>query len=279
MMKKMLTVLLVAILIVSVAVMQVSAEGDITWFFNMKNGTLTVSGTGAIDDYYIEEDDAIVDAPWVRVKDKVKKIVIKEGITEIGAAAFINFVNVEEVVLPSTLEIIGAGAFDGCIRLEGVTIPDSVKVIEDAAFGETALKKYVLPKSLEVIDDEFNLNPFNMCIYLKTIEIPEELGNITVAVNATNPSLREVYNYSDEALVVFDNNGVAKYWAGDVETAEYFCIATSLAFNLIENPNLSEEEVMAIFYEKLEAFYGADYMNKIPNPPNVIETYPQYITI
>lgn len=84
--------------------------------------------------------------PWDSYRDRVKKIVLEEGITgigqylfshcenltsleisesvsHIGEYAFYNCANLQEVILPDTVEIIDAGAFDGCPRLpEGMPL-------------------------------------------------------------------------------------------------------------------------------------------------------------
>ena len=56
-----------------------------TWKFDSEKGVLTISGKGAISDYSLT-----VEAPWMAHRDEIKRIVIKEGITEIGAYAFYN---------------------------------------------------------------------------------------------------------------------------------------------------------------------------------------------
>lgn len=59
----------------------------------LKNGVLTFSGKGTIS-----SDVALKD------KNKVKKVVIKKGITSIGDKAFRNFKNLKEVSIPSTVK-------------------------------------------------------------------------------------------------------------------------------------------------------------------------------
>ena len=92
---------------------------DAEWILD--DGTLTVSGTGAIDEP-------------IEAKGLIKKIVVNEGIDSLGTGAFKNFSTVEEVELPDTLRFIGAYAFDGCTGIEEIEIPDSVKDIARSAF-------------------------------------------------------------------------------------------------------------------------------------------------
>jgi hypothetical protein len=61
--------------------------------------------------------------------DKIKKIVIKSGVTSIPEQAFASFSSLENVVIENGLESIGEKAFWKCENLKTVTIPDSVTTI------------------------------------------------------------------------------------------------------------------------------------------------------
>lgn len=62
------------------------------------------------------------------------KIVIPEGVREIGERAFFSDHSVVSVTLPEGLERIGKNAFCMCGRLTSINIPKSVKEIGTAAF-------------------------------------------------------------------------------------------------------------------------------------------------
>lgn len=64
----------------------------------------------------------------------VKKIIVEEGIEEIGNYAFFGAKNVEEIILPSTLKKIGRQAFGKCTNIKKITIPDGVNYIGEFAF-------------------------------------------------------------------------------------------------------------------------------------------------
>ena len=77
----------------------------------------------------------------------LEKLVIPEGVTEIGSNAFSGS-SLKEVVLPSTLTKIGAGAFSGT-QLTSITLPTSVTDIGRRAFGDIdSLTSIVIPKNL-----------------------------------------------------------------------------------------------------------------------------------
>lgn len=97
--------------------------------FTISGGTLTVSGTGNIDDYYGE-----VDPPWYG--ETFTRVVVQSGITGIGAYAFYDNGNLTGVTLPNTVTTIGNGAFCYCPSLTSFTVPDSVTEVGTGVFAE-----------------------------------------------------------------------------------------------------------------------------------------------
>ena len=99
------------------------------------NGLLTISGTGKMADYEMQYDSAsdeyITTAPW---GNQAKMVVIGDGVTGIGAAAFYGCSGLTSVTMGSNVTNIGESAFSGCTGLTSVTVPDSVTSIGEYAF-------------------------------------------------------------------------------------------------------------------------------------------------
>ncbi len=91
-------------------------------------GTLTISGTGAMDDYYYAE------SPFWDNED-IKKIIIKDGVTSIGDYTFPDCESLKSLTIPDGVTSIGERAFSDCTSLKRITIPDSVMSIGDQALG------------------------------------------------------------------------------------------------------------------------------------------------
>ena len=122
-------------------------EGNLTWTL-YDNGTMTISGTGAMKNY------SIGDSPAAQKKDIVKKIVIAEGVTSIGDYAFYACTNLISITIPSSVTSIGFSAFSWCSNLTSITIPSSVTSIRDSAFQNcTGLTSIKIPKSVTSIGD------------------------------------------------------------------------------------------------------------------------------
>ena len=81
---------------------------NVNWSLDTDTGILTISGTGAMEDYdayYPEFED---------YKDNITRIVIENGVAYIGKGAFYRYSNVTSVTIPATVTAIGNHAFYDC---------------------------------------------------------------------------------------------------------------------------------------------------------------------
>ncbi len=137
---------------------------DFSW--SIDDGTLTISGNGAMPDYDSLED---LYTPWYESRESITKVVVEEGINYIGADAFYNLTVLKSAQLPSSVEIIGEWAFYGCHELISVALGTGVKSINQGAFGYcVSLGGIVLPESLLNIQE----SAFYNCSNLSAIGIP-----------------------------------------------------------------------------------------------------------
>ena len=82
---------------------------DMSWSF--ADGTLTISGSGEMDDY--EED-----APWAKHKQEITKVVFEGSVTYIGARAFNNYDAIEEVDFGTALKQVLSDYTPACRFME-----------------------------------------------------------------------------------------------------------------------------------------------------------------
>ena len=150
--KKIIAFLLAFVLILSVIPFPAMAAtlgqgncGDnLTWKLS-DTGTLTISGTGAMYDYNSS------DAPWkIKTTGKIKKVVVKEGVTSIGDNAFWACSNLKSVALPDSVTSIGWSAFSNC-PIQEITLPANLKTIEARAFETTNLSSIKIPSKVKTI--------------------------------------------------------------------------------------------------------------------------------
>ena len=108
---------------------QVWNEDNLTWTL-YADGTLTISGTGAMKSYRND------DSPAVQKKDNVKKVVIEDGVTSIGASAFYSCKSLTSITIPDSVTSIENYAFANCSNLPSITISKSVTSIGNNAFKD-----------------------------------------------------------------------------------------------------------------------------------------------
>ena len=82
-----------------------SCGDNLKWRLNWF-GTLTISGTGEMKDWEIKPFDDDRNPPWLSKSSKIKKVVIKDGVTSIGDWAFFDC-NMTEISIPDSVTSIG----------------------------------------------------------------------------------------------------------------------------------------------------------------------------
>ena len=93
------------------------AKGNKKVTATLKKGTLTIKGKGALKKN-----------TKIKNKKKIKKIVVKKGITSLPIGAFENCKNVKNVTIATSVESIGQNAFAGCEKIQKITLPGDFKV-------------------------------------------------------------------------------------------------------------------------------------------------------
>lgn len=121
-------------------------------------GTLTITGTGEIKS-----------GGWDDLINSVTKIIIENGATSIGWAAFRDFVNLKSISIPASVLDIKEAAFVRCTSLEELNILDGENSLrlsygdweaEWGLFYQSPLKTVYIGRSLSISNDYESLCPF-----------------------------------------------------------------------------------------------------------------------
>ena len=156
-------------------------------------------------------------------QEKAKKIVIKDGIPEVGDDCFSGFDKVTEVDLPPSLERIGTNAFGfcknlkqidlddtklstlggsalaNCESLEAITLPDTLKSIGDAAFEGCVSLQKIDPAGSDI--DKIGDSAFSGCMKLASFSVPEKVKKIPDSCFGGCTGLKEVTLGAETAAI------------------------------------------------------------------------------
>ena len=162
---------------------------NLTYEFNESTGGLIISGSGK---FYTDRELFSGDK-------NIKKVVINNGCTEVGAFAFADCTNLESIYIPATLDGYLLGVFWGCDSLTSIVVSPTNKTLDSRndcnAIIETSTntivagcKNTVIPKSVRGIDAE----AFGGLTTIETFTVPEGVKTIGYCCFAGCPNLKSV---------------------------------------------------------------------------------------
>ena len=141
--------------------------------------TLTISGTGAMPDFNFPEGNL---APWwnyealgmltsfgnFKLEGELKKVVIKDGVTNVGSYALFCLPAATQVTLPDSVTRIGRYGIAMCSKLTGMSIPKGVTEIGDFGLAGDGLTAVTLPDGLQSL----GRGAFDTCTSLTNTTLP-----------------------------------------------------------------------------------------------------------
>ena len=141
--------------------------------------TLTISGTGAMPDFDFPNGNL---APWwnyealgmltsfgtFKLEGELKKVVIKDGVTNVGDYALFLLPAATQVTLPESVTSIGRYGIAMCSKLTGMSIPKGVTEIGDFGLAGDGLTAVTLPDGLQSL----GRGAFDTCASLTNTTLP-----------------------------------------------------------------------------------------------------------
>ena len=141
--------------------------------------TLTISGTGAMPDFDFPNGNL---APWwnyealgmltsfgnFKLEGELKKVVIKDGVTNVGDYALFFLPAATQVTLPGSVTSIGRYGIAMCSKLTGLSIPKGVTEIGDFGLAGDGLTAVTLPDGLQSL----GRGAFDTCASLTNTTLP-----------------------------------------------------------------------------------------------------------
>ena len=141
--------------------------------------TLTISGTGAMPDFDFPNGNL---APWwnyealgmltsfgnFKLEGELKKVVIKDGVTNVSNYALFFLPAATQVTLPDSVTRIGRYGIAMCSKLTGMSIPKGVTEIGDFGLAGDGLTAITLPDGLQTL----GRGAFDACASLSGMTLP-----------------------------------------------------------------------------------------------------------
>ena len=141
--------------------------------------TLTISGTGAMPNFDFPHGNL---APWwnydalgmltsfgnFKLEGELKKVVIKDGVTNVGDYALFFLPAATQVTLPESVTSIGRYGIAMCSKLTGMSIPKGVTEIGDFGLAGDGLTAVTLPDGLQSL----GRGAFDTCASLTNTTLP-----------------------------------------------------------------------------------------------------------
>ena len=173
------------------------AQGNnLSWVLT-NDGTLTISGTGDMNDFGYCFGGS--DMPWRFYLNQIRNLIIGSEVTSIGQCAFPDFNSLTSVTIPESVTSIGLDAFSGCSGLTTINfnainctsvsnysfyqcnaitalnIGNNVKTIPDGAFSNlSGVTSVTIPNSVASIGS----SAFSGCTGLASVTIPNSVTSI-----------------------------------------------------------------------------------------------------
>ena len=132
--------------------------------------------------------------------EKLKSVVIPEGIERIESETFRYCFELEKVVIPESVKEIGECAFEGCWKLDNIVLPDNLEKLEKRAFFNcTSLSSITIPQNITVIEE----GTFDLCQRLENVVLHD---NITEIGNRAFYGIIATYIYIPDSTQKIEEN-------------------------------------------------------------------------
>ncbi len=189
--RRLLAMLLAAILLANMVLPVLPVEvfaalsdsgtcGDnVTWTL-ADDGTLTISGTGEMEDY-----TPSAPSPWCSSGGYIASVVIESGVTSIGDYAFYECANLHNATVGYSVASIGDYAFYNCAVLEGIYFCGDAPELGECAFQMTASDTAEAPENALTADE------LTVYYFVTSSPVEDDSGDTSYTLSKTDAAIKE----------------------------------------------------------------------------------------
>lgn len=165
-------------------------------------------------------------------------LVIPEGVTSIGRAAFAHCTGLTSITIPNSVTSIGEYAFFGCSGLTSVTIPDRVTSIGNFAFSNCSELTTVNWNAIKCVEageymDREMHSVFSNCAKLRTVNFGANVTHISpyafsgcsgiksIIIRSSAMRIGKYSFYGCTGLTSITFNGTMEQWATNIKYSQW----------------------------------------------------------
>lgn len=208
--KKLFTILLAVIMLLTVTPVAAFAEDDMLSYltYSISNGEVTITGCdGAISGDFVIPD-TIEGYPVTKIGEGafagcryLTQVALPSSLTEIGQDAFIECYDLQSIEIPDSVKTIGGGAFSYCSGLSDIRLPEGITEILDLFWYCTGLTDIQIPESVTSIGGY----TFLECSGLTDLTIPKNVTNIGQETFSACKNLKSITFLTEDTLTIGDS--------------------------------------------------------------------------
>jgi serine/threonine protein kinase len=116
-----------------------------------KQGVLTISGNGAMDNYSYQNKVA----PWREYASRIHTLVVEPGVTRLGAYAFYSYTSLKSASIPEGIKEIPAMCFCNCSNLTDLSLPSTLTTLSNESLWRIGMKEFTIPATVTKVEGHF----------------------------------------------------------------------------------------------------------------------------
>ena len=229
------------------------------------NNALYSTGLKEID--FLNKMDVIPDQMMYENRN-LEKVVLPDGLKEIGVNAFEYCKKLTTIKLPDSLTRLGVGAFAYAFDPDknvSIEIPKNLETIESSAFYQSGLKE------VNVLSETVSSSMFASSVNLEKVTLSDGVKEISSNAFASCVRLKTI-NFPDSLTTIGKSAFFNSFWAGDDIKITIPKNVTTIGKSAFKNAKISEVELLNdISVIPAEMFNGCSSLKKVILPENLTE--------
>ncbi len=127
---------------------------NVAGVYNASTKTLTVTGTGAMDEKYTWGVPNGSISPWYEDACYITSVIIEDGVTSVSKFAFADDENIEKVTLGKDVKELGNSSFRST-NITSIIFPEGLEKIGSLLFDGTKITELNIPSKVVITSEDF----------------------------------------------------------------------------------------------------------------------------